>query len=78
MKLPVNSRFPLVLLMAAATALSGCSGPEADEQQVERLWPVKVATVTNVAEVADRQFAGRVKAVQSVDLSFQVGANWTN
>ncbi|BBM02882.1 efflux RND transporter periplasmic adaptor subunit [Microbulbifer sp. GL-2] len=73
MKLSVNSRFSLALLLASVAALAGCSGSEADEQQVEHLWPVKVATVTNVAEAADRQFAGRVKAVQSVDLSFQVG-----
>ncbi|MDP5208687.1 efflux RND transporter periplasmic adaptor subunit [Microbulbifer sp. 2205BS26-8] len=37
------------------------------------LLPVKVATVTSGAESTGRQFAGRVKAVQSVDLSFQVG-----
>ncbi|MFA0810094.1 efflux RND transporter periplasmic adaptor subunit [Microbulbifer epialgicus] len=73
MKLSVNSRISFALVVAAAAILAGCSGTEADEQQIERLWPVKVATVTNAAEVTDRQFAGRVKAVQSVDLSFQVG-----
>ncbi|GAB2883728.1 efflux RND transporter periplasmic adaptor subunit [Microbulbifer echini] len=73
MKLSVNSRIPMALLMAAAVILAGCSGSEKDEQQAERLWPVKVATVESTTKVADRQFAGRVKAVQSVDLSFQVG-----
>ncbi|WP_444885401.1 efflux RND transporter periplasmic adaptor subunit [Microbulbifer sp. PSTR4-B] len=73
MKLSVSSRAPLALLMAAVVILAGCSGSEKEEQRAERLWPVKVATVQSTNKVADRQFAGRVKAVQSVDLSFQVG-----
>lgn len=62
------------LLLAVAMAVSGCSGP-ADGEPVaaEREWPVKVATVVTSDALDQRQFAGRVKAVQTVDLSFQVG-----
>lgn len=73
MNLSIHCRCSLFLLMAAVVLFAGCSGSEADEQQMKHLLPVKVATVTSGAESTDRQFAGRVKAVQSVDLSFQVG-----
>ncbi|SHE75059.1 RND family efflux transporter, MFP subunit [Microbulbifer donghaiensis] len=73
MKLSGNVHFPLALLLAAAAALVGCSDSGDDAQQAERLWPVKVATVSSDRESSRRQFAGRVKAVQTVDLSFQVG-----
>ncbi|MCX2779985.1 efflux RND transporter periplasmic adaptor subunit [Microbulbifer thermotolerans] len=73
MNIPGNVRSPLILLLAFAVVVSGCSGSAEDEQQVEREWPVKVATVSTNDTIDQRQFAGRVKAVQTVDLSFQVG-----
>lgn len=73
MKLSANVRFPLIALLAVAAALAGCSDSGAGEEQSERQWPVKIATVSSDGEIGQRQFAGRVKAVQTVDLSFQVG-----
>ncbi|SDJ51334.1 efflux RND transporter periplasmic adaptor subunit [Microbulbifer yueqingensis] len=68
-----NSRRVLFAVLLATAGLVACSDPESAQQQDERVWPVKVAPVSSSGEVAARQFAGRVKAVQTVDLSFQVG-----
>ncbi|MCO1333312.1 efflux RND transporter periplasmic adaptor subunit [Microbulbifer sp. OS29] len=73
MKQSVSPRLSLAFLVAAVTILVGCSESTPEQQKAERQWPVKVASVVNSGEIKDRQFAGRVKAVQSVDLSFQVG-----
>ncbi|WP_444916700.1 efflux RND transporter periplasmic adaptor subunit [Microbulbifer sp. JMSA003] len=73
MNISPRSRFSLAVLIAAVAVLAGCSESKTEQAQAEHVWPVKVATVASNNQVKDRQFAGRVKAVQSVDLSFQVG-----
>ncbi|AOS98238.1 Toluene efflux pump periplasmic linker protein TtgD precursor [Microbulbifer aggregans] len=73
MKLYGSVRPSLALLLAAVVAISACSDSQNTEKPVERVWPVKVASVSSAGDVSARQFAGRVKAVQTVDLSFQVG-----
>lgn len=74
MKLFGTARLSLAPLLAAVALIAGCSEPGADRQQQEaRQWPVKVARVAGADGVSQRQFAGRVTAVQTVDLSFQVG-----
>ncbi|MBB3060427.1 efflux RND transporter periplasmic adaptor subunit [Microbulbifer rhizosphaerae] len=74
MKLFGNSRFWLLAsLLAVASGLVGCDGSEADEQKEAPVWPVKIATISNAGDIEERQFAGRVRAVQTLDLSFQVG-----
>ncbi|MEW5248791.1 efflux RND transporter periplasmic adaptor subunit [Microbulbifer discodermiae] len=70
MKIPGNKRFFCAAL--ALTVLSGCFNSGEETEQVERQWPVKVVTVSGDGNVSQRQFAGRVRAVQTVDLSFQV------
>lgn len=74
MKLFDTSRFWLLpFLLAAASGLIGCNGSGADEQNEAPVWPVKMATISNAGDIQERQFAGRVRAVQTLDLSFQVG-----
>ncbi|MBY6192041.1 efflux RND transporter periplasmic adaptor subunit [Microbulbifer agarilyticus] len=62
----------LVLFLAAATSLTGCGNTKDDTEQKERQWPVKVAEVSNSGTAGVRHFAGQVKAVQALDMSFQV------
>ncbi|MCW8127120.1 efflux RND transporter periplasmic adaptor subunit [Microbulbifer halophilus] len=74
MKLFGTVRLPMIPLLAAVALIAGCSEPGADQQQQqERQWPVKVARVSSADGISQRRFAGRVTAVQTVDLSFQVG-----
>ncbi|MFI2810841.1 MULTISPECIES: efflux RND transporter periplasmic adaptor subunit [Microbulbifer] len=63
----------LLVALVAVTAIAACSDRESGEEKTERIWPVKITAVSSGGDVAARQFAGRVKAVQTVDLSFQVG-----
>ena len=63
--------FPLLIAMAAGFA--GCSESKSDENQTERQWPVKVVVVASNENTGLRHFAGQVKAVQTLDMSFQVG-----
>ena len=63
-------------VLAFAAGLSGCddmasnaqANPEAHEPR-----PVRIMTVETAADTVTHRFSGRVKAVQTVDLSFQVG-----
>ncbi|MBE03493.1 MAG: efflux transporter periplasmic adaptor subunit [Euryarchaeota archaeon] len=74
MNITGNACCLLSLLLAVVMAVSGCSRPaEGEPVAAEREWPVKVARVFTSDALDQRQFAGRVKAVQTVDLSFQVG-----
>ncbi|GAA5524414.1 toluene efflux pump periplasmic linker protein TtgG [Microbulbifer aestuariivivens] len=73
MQHPGHSRLTLVLLLALTVALAACSDSSGDDQPAERVWPVKIASVAGAEEMSARQFAGRVIAVQTLDLSFQVG-----
>lgn len=73
MKFFGNARPALLVVVLAATGIAACSDKVAEQQESERVWPVKVAAVSGGGNGAQRQFAGRVKAVQTLDLSFQVG-----
>ncbi|WOX06910.1 efflux RND transporter periplasmic adaptor subunit [Microbulbifer pacificus] len=74
MKLTGSFRFPsLLLLIAAAAGFAGCTDSKSDASEAERQWPVKVATVASNGNSGLRHFAGQVKAVQALDMSFQVG-----
>lgn len=73
MKLPGSAYLPLVLLLALTALIAACSDSSGGDEPVERVWPVKIASVASADGMSARQFAGRVKAVQTVDLSFQVG-----
>ncbi|WP_226668643.1 efflux RND transporter periplasmic adaptor subunit [Microbulbifer aggregans] len=74
MKLTGSFRFPaFLLLIAAAASFVGCTDAKNDANEAERQWPVKVATVASNGNTGLRHFAGQVKAVQTLDMSFQVG-----
>jgi len=53
--------------------LAGCSPSEAQTQERHSLSSVRVETLGEQMSAASRRFVGRVDAVSSVDLSFQVG-----
>lgn len=61
-----------LLLVALAVLLARCSGGN-DQQKVEALRPVKLYQVGESSAQAVRHFIGRVDAISTVDLSFQVG-----
>ena len=73
MKLFANVRPALLFIFLAGAGITACSEQKNGQQGTERVWPVKVAAVSSEGANTQRQFAGRVKAVQTVDLSFQVG-----
>lgn len=78
MKLYQGSRFLSVTgLLLLAAALVGCSQSEAQNSAAESLASVKVETLGELAPAISRRFVGRVDAISSVDLSFQVGGRLT-
>lgn len=78
MKLFGNVFPALLVTLLAGVGITACSDQNEGQQGVERVWPVKVAAVSSEGASSTRQFAGRVKAVQTVDLSFQVGGKLAN
>ena len=62
-----NTRF--ALLIGAALVLSGC---ELEPPAKELVRPVRAMKVGDVVELQGRNFPGRAKATQEVDLSFRV------
>lgn len=67
----------LLLAVLMAGLLTGCSQSEAQSSVAESLSSVKVETLGELAPAINRRFVGRVDAVSSVDLSFQVGGRLT-
>ncbi len=70
-----SQRVQLVSLLYLAVVLVGCGESEPSEETGPR--PVKLLQVQPVAMMVDREFPGRAKAVQSVDLSFKVSGQVT-
>jgi RND family efflux transporter MFP subunit len=70
-----------LLLLPAGLLLTGllvgCSPSEAQTGQAASLTSVRVETLGELAPSVNRRFVGRVDAVSSVDLSFQVGGRLT-
>ena len=68
----------MVLLLAGA-GLAGCgeqtpkAAAQAEARRLAEARPVRIHTVSGDTSLTSRQFSGRVRAVQTVDLSFQVG-----
>jgi len=66
-------------VMAIAAGLQGCDNGEpggaaqAEASRIAEARPVRIHTVKADGAARTRQFSGRVRAVQTVDLSFQVG-----
>lgn len=78
MKCHQGSRLPaLAGLLLLSSVLVGCSQSEAQSHTAESLASVKVETLGQLAPAVSRRFVGRVDAVSSVDLSFQVGGRLT-
>ncbi|MCH8541980.1 MAG: efflux RND transporter periplasmic adaptor subunit [Alcanivorax sp.] len=76
MKMPRAMLLPLTLpLMATALMLSACGGPPDDDEAGVR--PVRVLVIGEDEGITSRRFVGRVDAVSTVDLSFQVGGRIT-
>ncbi len=69
----------LAAVLVAASGLQACdngqptSAVRAEAARLAEARPVRVHTVSDDAALGVRQFSGRVRAVQTVDLSFQVG-----
>ena len=61
-----------VLLIAVTTLLSAC-GNNNEESEQEIVRSVRIETVKITEALAQRRFVGRVDALKTVDLSFQVG-----
>lgn len=58
------------VLLALATAFTGCGGDEPPEADLVR--PIRVMKVGDVEALGARSFPGRAQAAQEVDLSFRV------
>jgi multidrug efflux pump subunit AcrA (membrane-fusion protein) len=69
--------YGMASLLLMAGLLTGCNLSEAQSSAAESLASVKVETLGELAPVISRRFVGRVDAVSSVDLSFQVGGHLT-
>ena len=71
--------YALTAVLAIAAGLQGCDGGEpssaanAEAKRMADARPVRIHTVEADGAARSRQFSGRVRAVQTVDLSFQVG-----
>ncbi len=61
-----------VLLIAATALLSACDNNNGESEQ-ETVRTVRIETVKITEALAQRRFVGRVDALKTVDLSFQVG-----
>ncbi len=61
-----------VLLLAITTLLSACGNNDGESEQ-EIVRTVRIETVKITEALAQRRFVGRVDALKTVDLSFQVG-----
>jgi len=75
-----NWRVPaLAAVLIAASGLQACddgrsgSAAQAEARRLAEARPVRIHTVTDNTAFRERRFTGRVRAVQTVDLSFQVG-----
>lgn len=58
------------VVLALATAFTGCGGDEPPEADLVR--PIRVMEVGNLEAMGERSFPGRAQAAQEVDLSFRV------
>lgn len=72
-----QSLYGITGLLLISGLLSGCNLSEAQSSTAESLASVKVETLGELAPAISRRFVGRVDAVSSVDLSFQVGGRLT-
>lgn len=68
-----------MVLLLAGSGLAGCgeqspkAAAQAEARRLAEARPVRIHTVSGDTALTSRQFSGRVRAVQTVDLSFQVG-----
>lgn len=69
----VSIKYELItifLLIAAILLLPGCSKEEAEEKQIIR--PVRYFEIPSPGQFSQRNFPGRAKATQEIDLAFRV------
>lgn len=67
----MNLKYSNVFVMLAlATAFTGCGGDEPPEADLVR--PIRVMQVGDLEAMGERSFPGRAQAAQEVDLSFRV------
>lgn len=68
-----------ICLAVVAFGVAGCDGSDAASTNTAPPVPqaVRVTTVTAASERVTHRFSGRIEAVQTVDLSFQVGGRLT-
>ncbi|MEN3156925.1 efflux RND transporter periplasmic adaptor subunit [Alkalimonas sp. NCh-2] len=72
----VKTLVPFTLLLMVSLGLTGCSkAPDEADQQTPVT--VRLVTVNGDAQHSSRSFVGRVDAVSTVDLAFQVGGRVT-
>ncbi len=70
----MTNRISLACLLAIALTASGCA-QKSNNENVERVVPVKTMTVGYASESASREYIGEVEGDLSVDESFLVGGN---
>ena len=61
---------PLVCLLAGS--LAGCSEPETVNHEQQNVRPARIMTIVNEGDETILEFSGRVDALQTVDVSFEV------
>ncbi|MFT6643873.1 MAG: RND family efflux transporter MFP subunit [Patiriisocius sp.] len=72
---PLAQSLSIVLILVLALATSGCSDRQPPAIQDQMVRQAKLMTVETVAPFQELEFVGRVEALQTVDMSFQVAGS---
>jgi len=67
---PIYIALNSVLILVTALSISSCSKQEAEEKEVIR--PVRAFQIPSASQFSQRNFPGRAKATQEIDLAFRV------
>jgi len=67
---PIHIALNLVLIVIVILSISSCAKEEAEEKQVIR--PVRTFQIPSLGQFSHKNFPGRAKATQEVDLAFRV------
>lgn len=67
---PIHIALNSVLIVIITLSISSCSKQEAEEKQIIR--PVRAFQIPGAGQFAQRNFPGRAKATQEIDLAFRV------
>ncbi|MBT7370160.1 MAG: efflux RND transporter periplasmic adaptor subunit, partial [Gammaproteobacteria bacterium] len=63
----------ILRLVLITLCLYGCTERTSQEPRTQNIRPAKIMTVTSQSDEVVHEFSARIEALQSVDLSFQVG-----